>query len=294
MTDVNPPGPVGAAPRGETALSVVIAALDAAPWLGEQLDALASQVTDFAWEVIVADNGSRDGTKAVFERSSTRLPASTWVDASDRAGQAHARNVGAELARGECLVFVDADDVVAPGYLTAVHTALGSHALVAATLDSGASRGTPVEEEVQPYLGFLPAAAGGTLGVRRSLFEELGGFDCDLPPAEDIDLCWRAALAGHELVRAPGAVLRYRRRSTLGAVFRQSFQYGAIRPLLYLRYRQAGMPRRQGVAALRFHLGVVPLALRTRSRADLQDWVALLAVRAGHLRGSLCYRVWYP
>ncbi len=277
-----------------TALSVVIPALDAEPWLGEQLDALASQVTDFAWEVILADNGSRDQTKAAFERSSSRLPASTWVDASDRAGQAHARNVGAKLARGGFLVFVDADDVVAPGYLAAMHAALCSHALVAARLDDGTSSASDPEEELQPYLGFLPAAAGGSLGVRRELFEELGGFDCDLPPAEDVDLCWRALLGGHELVRVSEAVMWYRQRSTLRAVFRRAFRYAAIRPLLYRRYRQAGMPRRHGVVALRFQLGVVPVALKIRSRADLSDWVALVAVRVGHLRGSLRYRVWYP
>jgi glycosyltransferase involved in cell wall biosynthesis len=277
-----------------TALSVVIAALDADSWLGEQLEALASQVTDFDWEVILADNGSRDQTKVVFERYSSRLPASSVVDASDRAGQAHARNVGAELARGGFLVFVDADDVAAPGYLAAMHAALCSDALVAAQLDRGTPSATPPPEELETYLGFLPAAAGGTLGVRRELFEELGGFDCDLPPAEDIDLCWRALLAGHELVRASGAVLWYRERSGLGAVFRQSFRYGAIQPLLYRRYRQAGMPRRHGVAALRFQLGVASVAFKVRSRADLSDWVALLAVRAGHLRGSLRYGVWYP
>ena len=80
-----------------TALSVVIAALDADRWLGEQLEALASQVTDFDWEVILADNGSRDGTKGVFEGYLVRLPSSAWVDASDTKGPAHARNVGAKF-----------------------------------------------------------------------------------------------------------------------------------------------------------------------------------------------------
>ena len=93
------------------------------------------------------------------------------------------------------------------------------------------------------HFDFLPYAPSGAMGVRRTVFRELGGF-ADVPFAEDVDFCWRAALAGKQLSSVPGAVVHYRYRPTLRAMFAQARRYGAAQPLLYRRYRDAGMPGR--------------------------------------------------
>jgi len=59
-------------------LSVVIPARNAEGWLSEQLEALADQEVDQGWEVILADNGSSDGTVAVFDSFSPRSPGPVW------------------------------------------------------------------------------------------------------------------------------------------------------------------------------------------------------------------------
>ena len=76
-------------------LSVIIACHNAAATFGEQLDALAEQAWSEPWELIVADNGSTDETLELVERYRERFNDLHVVDASDRKGAAHARNVGA-------------------------------------------------------------------------------------------------------------------------------------------------------------------------------------------------------
>ena len=281
-------------------LSVVIPARNAGEWLADQLEALATQDCPFRWEVILADNGSTDTTIEVFNRISPRLPTAQIIDASATRGQAFARNQGADSARGEILVFVDADDVIAPGYLSAVESGMarcdvGVAQLDTRTLNPG-RRGLDVLADGTPvaYLGFLPAGAGAGLAVRRRLFADLGGFDVDMPPAEDIDLCWRAQLAGSRLAPLPGAIVRYRLRTTTRRVFTQSYQYAKIRPALFRRYRSKGMPRRSMSEAVRFHLGVLPRVARIRHKDDFEDVTILVATRLGHLAGSIKYRTWYP
>ena len=254
-------------------------------------------------QVILADNGSTDGTVALFDRIAPRLRSARVVDASGHRGQAFARNVGVDAARGEGLVFLDADDIVAPGYLAAMADALAQHHIAVARLDVHTLNDETLlsawpEDDgdgVVAHLGFLPAGAGGSLAVRRELFDRLRGFDTALPPAEDIDFCWRAQLeAGATLALASGAVLRYRYRRTVGGIFRQAVKYGFMHPALYRRYRAAGMKKRQGVAAARFYGGVARRAIGIRTRSDLAHVAALVGTRIGHLAGSARYRVWYP
>src|SRR5437763_781538 len=117
-------------------LSVVIPCLNAAATLGVQLAALAAQGWEGDWEVVVADNGSTDGSQAVAESYRSRLRGLKLVDASDRRGQAHARNLGAAAATGDAYFFCDADDEVAPGWLAALAGEIAKHDFVACRYDN--------------------------------------------------------------------------------------------------------------------------------------------------------------
>ena len=101
-------------------ISLIIPCYNATDTIGAQLEAVARQQYRQLWEVIVSDNGSIDSSREVVERFKGQLPRLRIVDASDRHGAAHARNRGAAMASGDALVFVDADDEVAPGWLEAI------------------------------------------------------------------------------------------------------------------------------------------------------------------------------
>jgi glycosyltransferase involved in cell wall biosynthesis len=98
-------------------ISVIIPAFNAEETIGDQLRSLSAQTWAGEWEVVVADNGSTDDTIARALEFAELLPDLRVVDASQRKGPSHARNVGAEAARGPFLIFLDADDVAQPGWL---------------------------------------------------------------------------------------------------------------------------------------------------------------------------------
>jgi hypothetical protein len=236
-------------------VSVVIAAYQAHSTLAEQLDALAAQRVPFRWEVVVADNGSTDGTVALARTYADRLPGLRVVDASARRGAGAARNIGVAAARGRSVVFCDADDVVADGWLAAMHAALQQHAFVAGAFegqrlnDAAAlrSRVLPQQDGLQES-GHLPGvrhAGAGTLGVHRDVFRAVGGLDTDL--------CWRIQLAGVPLVWLPTAVVHVRLRGGLRASARQGYSYGTGERWLALRYREV----QTRLVSLASHVGAV-------------------------------------
>ena len=113
-------------------ITVVIPRFNDGETIGSQLEALAKQVWSGEWEVVVSDNGSRDNTLAVVEQFKQRLPNLRVVDSSDRRGPGHARNVGVHEATGEGILFCDADDEVAQGWLEAMARALVENDFIAA------------------------------------------------------------------------------------------------------------------------------------------------------------------
>ena len=287
--------------RTAPTLTVLIAVRDGGEVFTEQLEALAGQEFAGPWELVVADNGSRDRTLAVVAGFDERLPGLRVVDASARPGKSYALNEGARAARGRSIVFLDADDVVEPGYLAAMATALKDNAFVAARLDLEslnppwvlASRPPTETDESGSFLAYLPSAPGCSLGIWRSVLEEVGGFDDTLMVSDDIDLCWRVQQAGHTLVSVPDAVVAYRYRDTLRGIFSQARSYGAAVPPLYRRHRARGMPRRSWRMVIRFHGGALVRLARARSRSDLAACAVLIGFRLGLVKGSIENRVLY-
>ena len=68
-------------------ISVVVPVRNGMPWIEQQLQALSAQEVPGDWEVMVADNGSDDGTRSCVERWSERDPRIHLVDASARRGR---------------------------------------------------------------------------------------------------------------------------------------------------------------------------------------------------------------
>jgi GT2 family glycosyltransferase len=230
-------------------LSVIIPAFNVACVIGDQLESLARQSWHGSWEVIVADNGSSDNTAEVAERYRPQLPRLRVVNASEQLGSAHARNRGAAFATGEHLIFLDADDVVGPGFLEAMAAALEHHPFNAPRIDARSLNTTwaaqlgehPQHAGLMHYYNepFLYHASGCGLAIRRSLFIELGGFDPQMIRLQDSEFCFRAQLAGVKMHFVPEAVVAMRNRATFKGMLRQARDWGRAEVELARRYRQA-------------------------------------------------------
>ncbi len=291
--------PMGESQTPGMRLSVVIPCRNTADQLPRQLWALAREKWQGWWEVVIADNGSTDGTREVAEAFKDRLPRLLVVDASARRGASYARNVGALSASGEAFLFLDADDEIAPGYLPAMADALAHHDFVAAYRDSESlntgwvrlSRRTHPYEGFRNFYHFLPHAGGTRIGVRRSIFESAGGFDENILGGEDVDFCWRVQLAGIPLRLVPEATVRVRFRQSLPRIYKQARLSGRGDALLYRRYRAAGMPGRSIGDGLRDWLRLIQRLPHIRGKSDWARWIRRLGQRVGRLEGSLRYRV---
>ena len=137
------------------AVSVIIPAFNAAETLDAQLRALSQQQWGGTWEVVVADNGSTDDTVARAALRKDDLPALRVVDASGERGPSFARNVGARVADGDYLLFVDADDIVEPGWLAHMAEAAIDHPLIAGSLHEVGAQGQDAEPDSAARLGGL-------------------------------------------------------------------------------------------------------------------------------------------
>ena len=282
--------------NGPPLISVVVPVRNGMPWIEHQLRALSSQQVPAVWEVIVADNGSDDGTRSCVQRWSESDPRIHLVDASAGRGAAAARNIGVQSARGGLLAFCDADDVVRPGWLASMLACLADADLVAGVFDFGALDGAPSPFPVPAatrQLGFLPFGLSANLAVSREVFAAVHGFDEGLSPEEDVDLCWRLQLAGYRFTIATDAVVEKRERAAGLPTFRGAWAYGRCGPRLYVRYRAEGMRRdlRGAAKAWVWLAAALPgLVMRARRR----QWVRTFAIRSGRLTGSAHLRVFFP
>jgi glycosyltransferase involved in cell wall biosynthesis len=281
-------------------LSVIIACYNGANTIATQLEALAHQRWPEPWEVIVVDNRSTDESMAVVDRFRKRLPNLRTVDAWEQQGQAYALNVGVRASTGDALLFCDADDEVAPGWLDAMGRALSEHDFVAGRLNIDKlnppwiahSHPNPQQNGLNRYTypPYLPHGGGCNLGTKRSCHEAIGGFDESVPIVHDTDYCWRLQRAGIDLYFAPDAVLYVRYRNTLRGLYRQARSYGMNNVLLYKRYRPLGMPPLARKAGLTQWIKLVRSLPRIRRKGDLARWIWRFGWRVGRLQGSVKYR----
>lgn len=116
-----------------------------------------------------------------------------------------ARNRGAEKATGERLVFLDADDELAPGYVDAILAASGDLRAPAVSWVTDHSATAPRTLADRNIETMNPCVIG--TAIRRELFLDLGGFK-DWPAWEDYCLFLRATRAGAVIEHVPDAIYR--------------------------------------------------------------------------------------
>jgi GT2 family glycosyltransferase len=229
--------------------SLIIPNWNGAKHLPTCLDSLRAQtVQDF--EVIVADNASQDDSLEVL----ARYPEVHVIRLERNYGFTGACNAGLRHGRGEYLVLLNNDTQVEPRWLEGLAAAFGRYpqaGLVASRMllfdkrhifhtagDVFYTNGTPgnrgvwQEDTGQFAEGPVFSANGGSAAYRRSMLEQIGLLDDEFYySCEDVDLAWRAQLAGWQCVYVPSAVV-YHKLSASGAGVTASFHDG--RNFIYL------------------------------------------------------------
>jgi N-acetylglucosaminyl-diphospho-decaprenol L-rhamnosyltransferase len=210
--------------EGPLRVAVVIVTHQSAAHVGETLAALAGQLAEDD-ELIVVDNGSRDGTTAVVRRLA---PQAQVLEQERNLGFAGACNAGASASAAPLLLFLNPDAVPAPGCLEHLRNTAAERpdwgawqALV--TMEGGRSINTSggithflgmgwAGQCGEPIAAAPPApaevsfASGAALMVRRDAWQRTGGFDERyFMYGEDVDISLRLRLAGYEVGIAPAA-----------------------------------------------------------------------------------------
>jgi GT2 family glycosyltransferase len=181
-------------------------------------------------ELIVADNraGARPGRHGPI-----RVEGAVGIRTP-----AFARNRAARTSHGEWLVFIDADTRPAPSLLDdyftpdpkggtgvlagAIHDVAASASAVATY---SAARGHMSQETTLRRAWAYAQTAN--CAVRRSAFEQVGGFVETARAGEDADLCFRLSRAGWAIEERPAAVVEHRARATLGSLVGQLVRHGS-------------------------------------------------------------------
>jgi len=279
-------------------VSVVMPCLDAADSIRDQLDALAGQTYRGPWEVVVADNGSKDRTRQVV--LSHTLPGASLrlVDASGRRGVSYARNSGVEAAQGNLIVFVDADDLVSMDWLDEmVQASRSADVVVGLTVNQRSTRRlrTPDPAPRMPQRYGAPFITSCNMAVWRDVHDAIGGFDEAFMRAQDVDYSIRAHLLGVWVCFAPRAVVWRRPRSDVRSTFRQFYDYGRFDIMLEDRYGPVGMPRRTGtLTAKKWLYWTARTPVAAVSKRHREDWARNIGKESGRAVTRLTQRLRGP
>jgi GT2 family glycosyltransferase len=278
---------------------VVLVTRDPGPWFEEALAGLAD--SDYpALAVLVVDAGSEDDPTP---RVAGLLPGAFVRRLPGNVGFAAAANEAREAVSGATFLLLCHDDVVLdpPAIRLLVEEAYRSNAAIVGPKLVDYERpevllevGLSIDRFAVPHAGVEPGeldqeqhdavrdvfyVSDAVMLVRADLFAELDGFDPEtFPGGEDLDLCWRARLAGARVLVAPDARARHRGADTQGE------RDGATSPEVLQRHRVRAMLKAYSGWSLAY---IVPAAIllalveaaaflvtrrRDRARALIGGW----------------------
>jgi len=226
------------------AISVIIPAFNEQKYIKYVLDGLHAQ-TFKNFETIVVDGGSTDMTRKIASRHAR-------VIVKRKKGIGVARNAGARIAKGEILVFLDADTKPSRMVLKAYYDAFKDKRTVAATgpilpLEKTSKRVNAGYKAVSVFLvksSILfgrPSVVGSNFAVRKKVFDMVGGFNEKFITYEDWDLSLR--------LRKKGAIV-YVKKALVYTSVRRIREWGMSGFFMYhslnvLRYHLLKKPNRQ-------------------------------------------------
>lgn len=253
-------------------LSVIVPVRDGGEAFARCLSALRRS-RGAGTELIVVDDGSADDSAARAEAAGARL-----LSTSGAQGPGAARNLGARSARGEWLLFVDADCEVGTDTLAVAASAArdGDADAIFGSYDDAPAASGLVARYKNLYHHYMHQSAGATArsfwagcgAVRRDAFLAVGGFDArryPRPSIEDIELGYRLSDAGYRVRFRPDLTVKHLKAWTLAGLVRSDVLDRGV-PWTELMLERGGIPdelnvrRRERVSVVAAWLLIAALA----------------------------------
>jgi GT2 family glycosyltransferase len=251
--------------------SIIIPAYRAATTIGVCLAALIDQDYGQPYEIIVVDS-SPDETPALIAR---QFPEVQLIHLEQQTDPALARNIGAQRARGDYLLFIDADCIAAPDWIGRLVTTLeqGYDAVGGAICNGNGASLVSWAGYLCEFREFLPDGVArdvgnltlGNVGYRRAIFEAAGGFPVGAFPQED-QVFHQTLRTLHARMRfEPQITVAHMHRTERGAFLTHQRQIGRAnaRVLRALDLPGAALVRRLWLARLTLPALVVLRFVRT-------------------------------
>ncbi|MFM7425740.1 MAG: glycosyltransferase [Elainella sp.] len=247
-------------------------------------------------EYLLVDNNSQDRTQELLQT----LPQEAFHSLRETEIQSSyaARNQGIRAAKGEILVFTDADCRPQPDWLRQIVQPFLDAATGSSTgIVAGEITALPGDSYLERFANhqdvlsqkhtlahpFLPYGQTANLAVRRAIFDQVGLFRPYLTTGGDADLCWRILQQGWQIAPAAQAIVQHRHRSTLADLRSQWRRYGRSNRFLHELHGidlARELPWRVWLRRWsRWLLKEVPIALITAfikvngKRAGLSAWI---------------------
>jgi GT2 family glycosyltransferase len=223
--------------------SFVVIAYNEAANVGRAIAAIMALESLGDHEIIVVDDGSRDGTPEIVKKIAAADKTVRVFELRVNRGRGFARATGIAQARGEYIAAVDADIILPADWLIRARSAIADHDAVG---------GTAVPDGDAAYLcrkfGLAPRVVGSTTtvtgnnGLYRHRVFELVGFDPALREGEDVAFNHAMASCGLSAAVVPGLVVRHQEAKSFRASLRWLFESGMGATRQLVTYREVREP----------------------------------------------------
>jgi glycosyltransferase involved in cell wall biosynthesis len=205
------------------------------------------QFKDF--EIIIVDGSPTDALEVISDYVAVELSHLQYMRIYSKGlGISDSRNLGAKYSKGEFLIFMDSDVIVPDDYFQILESELSKRTLDGFGGPDAAHESFSIIQKAISYSMTSVLTTGGirgkkshvgkfkprgfNMGIRKSVFNELKGFNAALPVGEDMDLSARLIAAGHATDLIPDAKVYHKRRVSIRKFYNQVYRFGAARVML--------------------------------------------------------------